>query len=537
MPKVQPIVKVVEITAANPPAGKSDQPTDEIRRWTPDDAIPPPEDLDQLAKLTGVNRVRRSCIAAITLNTVGLGYTLELAEGEEQREDVDEQVKACTARLEACARQDRRLKRPSLTRLLEAVKWDEQEVGNGYIEVSRQKLDGQIDGLFHGRGKRVRRLQSRDGWVIGPRHGSGADRVRFHDFGEKVQYDGDGTPQDRLVRSGSQGGRWSKNELLPFQLYTSESEEYGLPPDVALAWDYLGDKNAAQANAGFFDGSAVPPTIVYVQGEETSGDDEAGTVRLEVSAATAAAVADTLRADTGPNRRVAIIPLPPGAEMGSIDLSQRADRDIGFVSYRSDNRRAVLGAYRLSPIFVADIEDAGKYTAQVERAITKEQVFDPDQRRWTELMQPIIDDLGYPFLRFKFKELAIQEDQAKRESADGLAQFGEITRGELREAHDFPPLPEAAEDSDPESGQVPFGWNAELVPPQTPAAPLTTEPALPPEGDPLAKAAGDAFEEAVASAISEVGRLAGDAYTIAPVIVEADGNKVTIRPGSSNGNG
>ncbi len=448
--------KIVELAGADLPMGTSAQPVEQADRWTPDHAIEPPANLDQLAALTGAARTRRSCIEAVTLNTVGRGVTVVPREGHED-EVGDDEIAEVLAKLDAMARRDTRLHRPSLTRQLSAVKWDEEEVGNGYLEVSRNRVTGEVDGFFHVQGKRVRRRQDRKGWVVGPKKGALSERVEFYDFGDKVKYE-NGKPTATLNGTGK---RWDRNEIIPFRLYTSESRDYGLPRDTQLALDYLGDRNAAESNVGFFGGQGVPPTVIFVQGEP---DENGKIVRFKVSDKLVKQITDTLSPEGGNKSRVAVVPVPPGTKTDKIDLAQLSERDMGFIEFRRDNRRATLGAFRLAPIFVADIEDTNYSTAETERRLTKEQLFDPEQDRWQDILSnTLLRDMGYPHLEFKFTELDVTDDQAARESANDLAERKAILNGEYRKAHGLDPLPEATDGQEPEPGQAPFGWNGEIV--------------------------------------------------------------------------
>src|SRR5262245_37977522 len=116
------------------PLGESKQPEDsEAELWTPQEAIRPPENLEALARLSRESWVRSSCIDAITLNTVGLGYSVEVAKGHEDEGIKPERLHEAEQPLEALASRNRRLEKPSFTNLLGTVKKDEEECGNGAL--------------------------------------------------------------------------------------------------------------------------------------------------------------------------------------------------------------------------------------------------------------------------------------------------------------------------------------------------------------------------------------------------------------------
>jgi capsid portal protein len=449
--------------AGPPPLGASKQP-DDGDTSTPDEGIEPPIPLESWARLSRTNGMRRAIIDAIARNTVGLGYSIQLAEAADQQQKDETRIRAARQSLEACSARDLRLDSPSLTELLMAVKTDEEEVGNGYIEVSRNRLTGKIDGLFHAPGKLVRRKKDHTGFVMLRGEGLIDRPIQFSTFGDKVKYDDNGNPTAKLTGSGA----WEVNELLPFRIYSSESRDYGMPRDAALALDYAGDKLAAESNISFFDSSGTPPTVIFVQGEEQN---QGGRVTFKVPQATVDRIAGTLKSDSGHRHRVGIIPLPPGSTVKDVQLGQISDRDMGFTGYRKDNTGRQLAAFRLSPIFVS-VDDAGRYTAEVQRAISLEQVFDPEQTRYeTRLHNTLMKDLGYPELTVVFKRLAVEADAAKRDSADKMAEAGTITHREHRAAHGLSPLPEATTDDPVEAakeGKMIKGWNDMLVSKQPP---------------------------------------------------------------------
>lgn len=453
--------KAYEITVAGFRIdGKSTQkPYDEVE--TPEKAIEPPVSLEALAKLSTISGIRSSVIDAIARNTVGLGYGVEVAPGkEEEVGDPRDTIHEISTVLEALSRQDNRLDAPGFTELMMAVKTDEEEVGWGFLEISRSLLTGRIDGLFHVPGKLMRRLKDRTGYVL--LDPNGEKNTDFYNFGDKMEYNKTtGEPTGQLAK----GKGWNKNEVVCFRLYTSESRDYGMPRDVALALEYAGDKLAAEYNVSFFDAGGTPPTVLFV----SAGESEMGSVKFRVPQETTARIANTIKSDGGHRDRVAIIPLPSGSKVEKVTLGEVSDRDMGFVQYRKDNAERILSAFRIQPIFIGLGSD-GRYDAEVQRALTLEQLFDPEQDRYEQrLRDTVLRDLGYGDFALRFKRMAVESDQAKRDSATKMGEAGAITRREYRAAFGYGPLPEAAKGQDPGPGQVEHGWNDEIVSTKLPA--------------------------------------------------------------------
>lgn len=458
MAEADAIYKVHALTLGTVEArGDSDQKDDDPGFGTPDDAINPPEDLSRLRAWTTINGTRSACLDALVRNTVGLGYAVSLVDGAKRDQaDAEDDMRTLRTTLEALAARDTRLGRPTFTKLMMAVAWDYHEVGNGFLEVARDKRSGQISGLFHAPADRMRRRKDRKGWRMVGADGDWNAAQEFSNFGEKVAYARNGAPQPRLQT----GGAWATNEVIHFRRHSSESRDYGMPADLSLALEYLGDKLAASANVSFFDSSGVPPTVIYVQGDERK---DGSTIHVNVPAETAQRIASTMKAGGGRQDRVAIIPVPPGASIGKIELGKMSDKDMGFTAFRDDMRQRTISAFRISPIFIA-LGSEGRYDAEVERAITKEQVFDGLQDEWQDLLyRDLVVELGYPDLGVTFTDLAIESDAAQREGATRLAEGGSITRREYRKAFGYGPLPEAQPDAEPEPGQVHHGWNDEVV--------------------------------------------------------------------------
>ncbi|HEY3435085.1 MAG TPA: phage portal protein [Solirubrobacterales bacterium] len=449
---------VVTLEVAGAGESKQDTRPEAADEWTPDDTIEPPEDLNLLVKLTAENPTRRGIIEAIALNTVGLGHDVIPREGHEHGLAEHEGPRAIEL-LDALAERDRILDNPGFAEQLMAVKHDEESCGQGYLEISRNKLTGQIDGFYHLPGHLVRRKKDRSGWVMGRRDQLLAgERKEFYNYGEKVKYDADGKALPKLQKPGKQ--RWAVNEILRFRIYSSESRDYGLPRDVALAVDYAGDKMAAEDNVTALDNSGTPPGILFVEGVET---ESGGRITFRVPEKTVERITATMRSGKRGDR-VAVVPLPPGANANFVPLVSGETSDLAHGDYRRDVQNRQLSSFRISPIFIS-ANSEGRYGAEVERSITLEQVFDPEQRRYERRIDRLLRDLGYRDYRFSFKRLAVEGDAAQAEHAEMLAESGNLTVGEHRKAHGYPPYREAEKGKQPdeEAGEKPYGFNSLLL--------------------------------------------------------------------------
>lgn len=428
----------------DPDAGGTSQRDDDI--WTPQDTIEPPENLPALSRLTSASQIRSVCIGALARNTVGLGWDVGVWPEHEGPAD-KEAIRECRHQLDALARRDTRLERPSFSDLMYAVEHDLEEFGNGSLEASRNKRTGKIDGLYHLPGQLVRRKKKRDGWVMGqnPELVTGdATRVDYYNFGEKVLYDDAGKPRNRLQtpRLG-----WARNEVIHFRIYTSESRDYGLPRDADMAIEYAAFKFVTEWTQSFFSGSATPPTVLFVQGQEQK---DGSRVRFRVDASVMRRIQQAIKTDARAGQRVVVVPVPPGTTIRAEKLSEMSDRDITFKDFREEHRHSSGDAFGLMPIFYGNVGD-GRYTAEVQRAFTLEETFDPHQRYLEDRLWPLLSDLDYSEHRLVFKRLAVESDSARRESAQNGAEIGVITVGEWRKINGFDPLPTDLEPDDPEN--------------------------------------------------------------------------------------
>lgn len=508
--------KVHEVTVAGfVVGGESAQQFEDDPSWgLPDDAITPPISLDALSRLSTVNSTRRSIIEAIARNTVGLGVeAVPDPRLGSPKDDLSRKAGQLLKLLDALSARDTRMDSPSFTEHLFMVKTDEEECGVGGLEFSRNLATGKLDGCYYVPGKRLRRLRDRSGWVLLSPDGDKKKATYFVNFGERVELGDDG----EFVQFRSE-----KTEILVFRLPNSESRDYGMPRDVAMVQDYYADKLAGEANIGFFDAGGVPSSIVFIGAEDKGGAKQVGgSVKVNIPGTTVKAIARTVKSDAGHAHRVALVPLPHNGKVEHVKLGQTGDKDIGYNTFRASVTSRQHAAFRLAPIFTADVSSGERYTAEVQRSITLEQVFDPEQTRYEQrLHRTLITDLGFENLVLKFKRLAVESDQARRSAAEAGAAVGAITYEEYREAHGYGPLPEVVEGDELADGRRVGKASTEQHDPQQP----------PVEGDPPQDAPPNESEIALDKVTAEQAALIGKVPAGWNKRLVANGKNLQARP-------
>lgn len=342
-----------------------------------DDLAEPPYNMDRLANLNEISYVRNSCISAIAQNTTGLGFQIKKLDPQQESVDADEISKKITAKLEEWAARDGK----TFTELMYAVKYDEETVGNGYIEVSRNRR-GEIDGLYHLPGQTIRVRRDKAGYV----QERGNTKVPFYRFGDKVKILSDGSISWLPDRDPD------INELIQFKLYSPRNTYYGIPRDVATIVTIAGDEMARNHNIKYFTHSAIPDLLLVFSVNEKQIQAEFGDqpVKVEVPDELRESVYYHFRKNiTSQNFEPGLFYLPMGVDMKVEKISQ-GQRDSGWVNYRTENRNEIRMAFRVPPVMIGDTSAGGYSTAAIEKSIFLEQVIQPEQNRYAQRLMGIL---------------------------------------------------------------------------------------------------------------------------------------------------
>lgn len=347
-------------------------------------AVQPPYNMEYLTLLNEISVTRQACIAALTTNTVGLGFQivkLQAAIDEDVLKTVAGRVKR---QLNKWAMADGK----SFTQLLFAVKYDEETTGNGFIEVDRDRT-GRIKGLYHVPAYTMRRKRDKSGWLqerpgaISNLYSStrqiAPGYVEFYNFGDK--YD----PDTGALRPNREP---FVNEIIHIPVYNARTTFYGMPRDIAALATYAGDEMARNQNVKYLTNAAVPEIALIFEVDAAAMERMFGDqpVRIEVPESVRSQMEEHFRYNlSAPHYHPGIFHLPMGVRLRIERLSQ-PNRDAAWSSYRTSNKMETLRAWRTPAVVIGDAEAAQYATAAVQKHIYLEQVIEPEQRKYAELL-------------------------------------------------------------------------------------------------------------------------------------------------------
>ena len=393
------------------------------------DIVPPPINFrlwaSQLVRSTRLNRGIRIKVR----NTVGLGWGIKAKKGFEIRDETPAAEAAETQRQLDAAREFFNNLNPEMPfeTLMERVCIDEEAIGNGYLEFTRDGA-GNLDQAFHGAGVSIFILKGNRGFV----QIRGSKRKYFKHFGdERVMDCNTGKFEGEQGFRGPLAIEDRATELLHFQVYSPESDHYGVPTWISAASSIAGNAMAGKRNVAFFKNDTVPRMAVLVSGgtisieqeeairdffEEGKGVDNAGRVIVIQASMDGVGVDDQVKAN---------IKLQP--------LTVGKPEDASFLQYREANDEEIREALGISEVFFKT-KSLTKASATVSKKTTDEQEFSPARKQKTHLINHRIvqGELGLDRVEFFFRTPDITEPTEKAEVDRKYTLAGALTPNEIR---------------------------------------------------------------------------------------------------------
>jgi len=420
--------------------GKSQQSSQKPKMsFRNEEVVIPKYDPEIWAQMTEINTRLNRAISTYARNTVGLGWAVNSIEPEDDKEksenaEIVKKQKKFIKKLFANKKGDE-----TFTELMYKVKFDEEAIGNGYLEVVRDGA-GRIQSFFHIIGISIRRrIQEVGGKKIvkGFIQIKGENKVYFKEFG------------DDEVISAKTGKPDKKGEPIPlkdratevihFSIYSPTSTFYGVPRYVSASNAIVGNRLAGLRNSNFFENDAVPRMAVLVSGGMLDAKSIESLQEFFQSSAIKgvqnsgkAIVLQTQQTNKSPlnqqdnNARIELKPLTVGVT-----------EDSSFETYRRANDEEIREAFGIAPVFFST-ENVNKASSAVSREITNTQEFQPDRvskefRINNKIVSEVLCNEAEVLVEFKFNGLKSADPLEEAKISEIYSRIGGLTPNDIRE--------------------------------------------------------------------------------------------------------
>ena len=431
---------ILKVAEPAPKKGEGESKRQSLSRFNYDEyrCVTPPFDLDLLAGVYNSNIPHKASVDAKAYNTCGLGY--EIVEEEEEDELDPKEAKKVKKWLEKMARRGGM----TLSELMVACKIDEENVGFGAIEVTRNGK-GEPDGLFHVPAATLRRRQPMDGWVqkVEERYTFFLDYPLTPEEAEQKMKEADLSPE--IIALDME--RWNEaNHIIVIGRKVSTSQFYPLPDHIPALGAIVGDEAAERYQQQFFDNNASPRYAVLVNGGLLTKDTRDFLLQY---------LGDVVK---GGSQKVLLLETEQGdATITLQPLNQYDKQDAAFVEYRKSTTGAVIMAHRVSPTKVTIVDNANLANSREQDKTFKEQTVRPSQERWEARLNWLIEEAKYTLV-LRFAEMDLGDEQQKAET--DKVYFNAYTNNEVRQLRGLQPFNEENDTEDPnliEWGERPYG--------------------------------------------------------------------------------
>ncbi|MGG1595579.1 phage portal protein [Terribacillus saccharophilus] len=366
--------------------------------------LQPPYNLKELKGISEYSTILRQCIEAYKVNILGFGFEPKyLFDYNAQDTPADRKKKADEEWTQ-------------VTDFLRYLHYDEEaetilgyalddreEMGNGYVEVLRDGTNKPA-GVEYADGQYMRVCKKtkaelvpypmlREGQVTIIRRWRSFRRYVQMINGKKVYFKEYGDPRIMNCLTGKYDDNTSEDqratEIIHFKI---GSGVYGIPRWIGHIVNIYGTRKAQELNYLYFkQGRHVPAAIVvengmlsadsekelqeYMNGIEGS-DNAHKFLLLE-----AEGIEVENENDVG-QKQTSMTPVKVQIK----SLAEILQQDALFLEYDKESRNKLRSAFRLPPLYTGESQDYNKSTSETARQITEEQVFQPERKLVTGVL-------------------------------------------------------------------------------------------------------------------------------------------------------
>jgi len=213
--------------------------------------VAPPNSPNSLLQLYDMNSTFSACVNQIAEDVAGLGWRLELKEGEEEDEDEKKKINELL---------DKPNPEEYLRHILKEMLIDVGIIGWGGFEAVRNAL-GEVAEIWHIAGHTFR-IHKKKKKFCQQRNN---DKIWFKRYGEE---------KDISPETGKEGKfdlESRANELIYYKRYYPRSDYYGAPPILSAVGSLIGLIGVRDYNLSFFENYGIPAALITLIGEWKEG--------------------------------------------------------------------------------------------------------------------------------------------------------------------------------------------------------------------------------------------------------------------------
>lgn len=208
-------------------------------------------------------------------------------------------------------------------------------------------------------------------------------------------------------------------EVIWRSLDSSESDVYGCIRWSGCVPGVLGSREQAEVNYHFFRSKAIPPMVIMISG---------GKLKAGASEKLKKIIEKEIKGKNNFYRILIIEAEPfgvqnsamPGQDKIKIELKPLTDaifKDALWMQYKNENKMELGQSFRIPPLLRGDSEKLNRATAQVVEKYSERQVFGPEKRDFSWLINnTIVKDLGVTLWKYVL-------NSPQQNDADAVVEF------------------------------------------------------------------------------------------------------------------
>ncbi|MFD2253081.1 phage portal protein [Lactococcus formosensis subsp. bovis] len=388
----------VKITKEKELIIKEDGKADQARDLT---QLSPPYNLAELRAVTDISDILNQCIEAYATNVAGFGFGVRYL-----IDDVEEtaEMKAEWSTLEALLN-ELSYERPAKEVIQEAIRHVE-ECGNGFIEVIRN-LRGEVVGIDSIKPEymtvtKLNKVINSQGQEIKVRYFVFSDSTNDSEVENGTWYKSFGDPT--LLDTNGTIGAGTATEVI--HLKNGDFQDpYGVPRWIGPLIKIIGNRKADELNYRYFTQGRHVPLAIVLENAELTPESEASLQNY----------ANSVGGEDNQHKFLLLEAekVSPVVQMidddktkASVRIEKLTDilqQDALFLEYDENVSQAVLGAFRLPPIYVAKTTEYNRSTAETAKELTEEQVFQPLRESYAWRLNDLFKEYGFKYVEAYFK--------------------------------------------------------------------------------------------------------------------------------------